>query len=469
MTLNANRSGRRHRAAARPLLWRLHFFGGLLAAPIVVSLAVTGIMYAWSPQIEQVMYSEALTATTQGPAEPLSVQVDAALATHPGWEVLEVTPAAPGYPGGEATTGVTLRPPHGPDSATTTVYVDPASAAVTGQIVETQRPGEWLRSLHSSWRLGPVAEPLTELAASWVLVSLLTGLFLWWPRTRRGLRRAFSFRRPGRPRWRTAHGVVGVVLSVGLAVLVVTGLTWTNYAGTWIGLARSAFSAPTPEVSTQLPGATATGVGGAHAHHVGGFDGGGHHQDSSSVTATIDQVAAAARQAGLSGVLSFDPPQRPGHAWTVSVEDNRWPINTATLAINQHTGEVVDRVTWDDMPLMAKLTDLGIAFHQAQLFGLASQIGLTVLALGAIWLIVSGYRMWWLRRPAGKLGAPPPIGGVLRNAPIWLLISFGLLMVLLPVLGVSFVIYLIVERLVRSRRGRARKGPPSAPKQPAVS
>ncbi|MHA6799741.1 PepSY-associated TM helix domain-containing protein [Bounagaea algeriensis] len=444
---------RNKRAALRPLLWRLHFFGGLLAAPIVLSLAVTGIAYAWNPQIEQLLHRDALTAVVDGSPRPLGEQVQAAREQHPDWQLSTVTPPAPGVPDGEETTGVTLTPPRaesdrfGQPAGATTVYVDPASATVTGQIVEAQRPDEWLRNLHSSWRLGPVAEPLTELAASWVLVSVLTGLYLWWPRNRRALRRAFRFSRPGRVRWRSVHSTLGVGLLVGLLVLVGTGLTWTNYAGGWIDLARSQLNSTEPAVSTQLAG--------------GGRSANWHHEHAGGATAPeqspadIDRVAAAVQNAGVDGAVQLEPAQEPGQAWTATVEDNRWPITATSVAVDPATGSIVDRVEWSDYPLLAQATTLGIAFHQAQLFGLANQVGLTLLALGVIALVLAGCRTWWLRRPAGGLGAPPRAGPLLRTVPLPLLLSFAVLMVLLPVLGASFLTYLAIERSTRAMRTRA--------------
>ncbi|WP_438388605.1 PepSY-associated TM helix domain-containing protein [Actinopolyspora saharensis] len=446
-------SGTAGRAALRPLLWRLHFLGGVLAAPIVLSLAITGILFAWNPQIEQALHGKALTAVADGPPRPLSQQVAAATATHPDWSVTTVTPAAPRAPGGEQTTAVTLSPPEtepdrfGQPRGVTTVYVDPASAKVTGSIVENDRPEEWLRNLHSSWQLGTIATPLTELAASWVLVSLLTGLYLWWPRDRRALRRAFRFRRPGRARWRSLHGTLGAVGSVGLALLVVTGLTWTEYAGSWVDLAKSQFRSDAPAVSTQLTTAPATGGEPAGRSEV--------HEATSDPLARIDRVAATAEEAGLHGVVELEPPQRPGQAWTASVDDNRWPVTATSLAIDPGSGEVTDRVGWDDYPLLAKATTLGIDFHQAQLFGTVNRIGLTLLATALIVLVLAGYRTWWLRRSSGGLGVPPRMGPLLRTTPLPLLLGFGLLMVTLPVLGASFLVYLLLERLVRALRGPA--------------
>nr|WP_242687024.1 MULTISPECIES: PepSY domain-containing protein [unclassified Actinopolyspora] len=443
------------RTALRPLLWRLHFLGGVLAAPIVLSLAVTGILFAWNPQIEQALHGKALTAVADGPARPLSQQVAAATTTHPDWTVSTVTPAAPQAPGGEQTTGVTLTPPETESDkfdqprGVTTVYVDPASARVTGSIVEANRPEEWLRNLHSSWRLGTMATPLTELAASWVLVSLLTGLYLWWPRSRRALRRTFRFRRPGRARWRSLHGALGAVFSAGLALLVVTGLTWTEYAGSWIDLAKFQFRSDAPAVSTQLAAAPATEGEPAEQSDV--------HTTTPDPLTGIDRVATTAEEAGLRGVVELEPPKQPGLAWTAGVDDNRWPVTATSLAVDPDSGEVTDRVGWDDYPVLAKATTLGIDFHQAQLFGTVNRIGLTVLAAALIVLVLAGYRTWWLRRPSGGLGVPPRMGPLLRTAPLPLLLGFGLLMVALPLLAVSFLVYLLLERLGRTLRGPGRR------------
>lgn len=453
------------RAGLRPLLWRLHFLSGFLAAPVVVSLAVTGMLFAWNLQIEAALHRDALTAVADGPARPLSEQVTAARAEHPGWEVATVTPAAPAAPSGDQTTAVTLSPPDpdtdrfGQDVGVTTVYVDPGSAAVTGQIVEANRPDEWIRNLHSNWRVGQESwlEPLSETAASWVLVSVLTGLYLFWPRNRRALARAFRFRRPGRLRARSVHTTLGVGIFAVLLLVVGTGLTWTTYAGAWIDLAKSQLQSDTPSVSTQLAGgATATGTGGhEHDSSNGTASGGGPVAATDPAASSVDRVAATASAAGLTGVLALEPPDKPGQAWTASVEDSRWPIDATTVAVDPTSGQVTDRVGWGDYPLLAKATTLGIAFHQAELFGLATQIGLTVMAVALIVLILAGYRMWWLRRPAGGLGVPPRAGPLLRTVPVPLLLGFGALMVLLPTLGVSFLIYLAVERLIRAVRAPA--------------
>src|SRR3546814_12234455 len=53
--------------------------------------------------------------------------------------------------------------------------------------VEEQRPLRLVFHLHGELLAGPLGSFLVEAAACWALVMLLTGLYLWWPRGRRGL------------------------------------------------------------------------------------------------------------------------------------------------------------------------------------------------------------------------------------------------------------------------------------------
>jgi uncharacterized iron-regulated membrane protein len=464
-------------ARLRPILWRLHFLGGFLAAPVALWLAVTGLLFTWNPQIESLLYGDRTEATAaEGEAHPLSHQLEVVTAAHPGFAVASVRPADEG-----GTTAVLLEPADtdfagfGAAPGAFTVYVDPVSDEITGRIDESQRPGEWLRNLHSNFRLGPGIGTLTELAASWVVVALITGLYLWWPRSRRAWRRAMApslagLRRGGRRPWRNLHSWLGVVMFGTLAVVVVTGLTWTEYAGRWVDVTKDALAVESPFLSTELataapedPGATGTG---AVADAAGTTDEPAshvEHADDAGAAATdlaaIDQVAAGAAAAGLSMPHTITP-AAPGEAWLVAEADDRWPIERSEVAVDPATGDVVDRLEFSDQPLLDQATTLGIGFHEGTLFGLSNQITLSWLAVTLVVALVAGYMAWWRRRPAGAFGAPPRLSSVLRTVPAPLLVGFALLLVLLPTLGVTFVVYLVLERIVRAVRPPRRAALP---------
>jgi uncharacterized iron-regulated membrane protein len=449
-----DQAGEERSGPLRPVLWRLHFFTGFLAGPVVVWLCLSGILFAWNGQIEAAIYGEALTATSTGEPRPVSEQVAAAIGAYPAHDIVQVTPAA----GAGETTGVLLKPPgaqavgFAPAPGAFTAYVDPASTTVTGRIFESRRPGEWLRNLHSNFRIGPWADTVTELAGSLALVSLLTGLYLWWPRTRTALRRSLVPRLRGlrsgtRRPWRDLHASLGVLTLAALAVMLVTGLTWTDHAGRWVDLAKAALVAEPPVLRTALPGSTQAGSG---AH--GGHGAAGHSAGAPTDWSEVDGVVTVARQSGVALPYVVTPPAQPGDAWSVAEVDNRWPIEAESVAVDPVAGRVVDRLTFADNPLLEQATTVGIGFHEGTLFGLVNQIGLTLLAVALIVLVVSGYVMWWRRRPPGAFGAPPQPRRLLRTVPVPLLAGFVLLGVLLPTLAVGFAAYLVAERVTRRSR-----------------
>jgi uncharacterized iron-regulated membrane protein len=56
--------------------------------------------------------------------------------------------------------------------------------------------------------------------------------------------------------------------------------------------------------------------------------------------------------------------------------------------------------------------------------------------------------MWWRRRPAGALGAPPAPPGIRRGVPWTLVAAVLLLALVLPLFGASLLLVLAIERTV---------------------
>ncbi|MDU7021193.1 MAG: PepSY domain-containing protein, partial [Enterobacter sp.] len=108
---------------------------------------------------------------------------------------------------------------------------------------------------------------------------------------------------------------------------------------------------------------------------------------------------------------------------------------------------------------MAKLTRWGVDFHMGILFGLANQLLLIAFGVALCVLIIWGYRMWWMRRPA--MSAANPVQTLCQSwlaLPLWgrgvtFMISL-LLGLALPVMGVSLAVFIVIDWL----RWRAASG-----------
>ena len=76
--------------------------------------------------------------------------------------------------------------------------------------------------LHGELLMGDRGSMIVELAASWAIVMIVTGLFLWWPRGTKGLGGVLypRLRQGQRIFWRDLHAVTGIWVS-GLALFLI--------------------------------------------------------------------------------------------------------------------------------------------------------------------------------------------------------------------------------------------------------
>lgn len=464
---------RRGWPALRPLVLRLHFYAGVFIAPFLLVAAFSGLLYAASFQAEKMVYAEELRVPEGERELPLRDQIAAARAAHPEGELSAVRPSP--EPG--ATTRVLLAGVDGIDPEhTLAVFVDPYTAEVRGSLEQYGSTGAlplrtWIDKLHRDLHLGQPGRLYSELAASWLWVIAAGGLLLWF--TRRRAQRAVRGT-TGRRRALGLHGTVGAWVAVGLIFLSATGLTWSTYAGQNVTELRTSLGQLTPEVDA---GAAAGGEHAEHGGHAGhgadggdGGDGAGHVHDHGVDGSTpggidLDTALAAARSEGLTNPVEILPPADASSAYVVRQIQRSWPEKQDAVAVDPSSGVVTDVVRFEDFPVLAKLSRWGIDLHTGILFGLPNQILLGSLALSLMFLIVWGYRLWWLRGRGSAFGRPLP-RGAWRAVPLSLglplLAVVALVGWFVPLLGLSLLAFLAVDivlgALARRRAGRAGEG-----------
>lgn len=449
----------------RPLLRRLHFYAGMFVGPFLFVAALSGLLYTITPQLDELVYHDALHAQpSSGPSTSLADQVSAAAAAVPGGTVTEIRP--PKTPG--ATTWVSFDAPGVREDFSRTAFVDPGTGRVRA-VLDTYG-GDWLPvrawfdELHRTLHLGDVGRVYSELAASWLWVLALSGLTLWIVRRRRRARiRRTLLPEPSAPRGRRLrswHAAVGLWAAVGLLFLSATGLTWSQFAGENVTTLRASLSWSTPTVSKTLPGPAAD-AGPGQPVAPGPPLAPSPPATPGQLGAEADRALGGARTAGLSDPVVITP-AKPGAAWTIKQNQRSWPEKQDAVAVDPRTGQVLDTVRFADWPVAAKLARWGVDAHMGLLFGWVSQLALAALAAAVLCLVVWGYRMWWKRRPSGGGVAGPPGGGT-RPGPGAVTVVAVLAIVVgvfLPVLGVSLLVFLLgdlalgVARAVTGRRGR---------------
>jgi len=444
------------------LLLRLHFYAGIFVGPFILVAALSGALYAATPQLEQAIYAHELHAPRSSSTLPLADQIDAAQAVVGAEGALVAVRPAP-------TNGDTSRIMFTGDglgeSETRAIFIDPATAEVRGDLTVYGTSGAlalrtWIDQFHRNLHLGDLGRLYSELAASWLGVVVLAGAALWVIRLRTAKVKKDLIRpnnsRPGYRRLFSWHAATGIWLLVGALFLSATGITWSQYAGQNVSDLRAALSLGTPSISTQLDAASPA-VADEHAGH-------GTATASTAVIepATFDAVLAVAQEVNVNtGLVEIRPPGAPGQAWVVQEIQRSYPTEVDAVAVDGQTLQVTDRVDFADFNLAAKLARWGIDTHMGTMFGLPNQILLIVTALGLVAMVSWGYLMWWKRRPTrGSRMGTPPRAGALAGAPWWgvLAVVAGALGIGLffPLIGVSLLGFIVVDALLSLRSPRAR-------------
>lgn len=433
----SQKSGRLYR-----MLWRWHFYAGLFCIPFIIILSLTGATYLFKAQIEAAFDAPYTDLALQGPAQPVSAQVQSALASMEGARLKSYRLP---QEGDDASQIIITK-----DGIDFLTYVHPQTLAVLKSIKTEDRFMAIVKNIHGELLAGDYGSLIVELAASWALVMVVTGLYLWWPRQASGPA-GILWPRLGRGAkvfWRDIHTVTGIWISGFAIFLLISGLPWTHVWGDGFKALRQATgTAPVSQDwsrgrSSELSASQVPLAGTNHQH--GG---------NPIYTASIDDVAAAARAASLQPPVVIFPPDAKNKVWRAVSQTQNRPLGSS-LKFDPLDGSLVDRQDFADKHPIDQAVGIGLAAHEGQLFGPLNQIIGLLTALGLMTLSISAFIMWRKRAPLGVLGAPPPILEAKIGFGLGaLIVAFGLF---LPVLGASLILVALIERLVLIRFPAAR-------------
>lgn len=407
------------------VLWRWHFYAGILCVPFVLTLAISGAIYLFKPQIDQVVAQARQDLAATGPRREPNAHIEAALAAVPesNFAYYEL----PSSDHQAVTIGLTQS-----DQAIL-AYINPFTLEVLNTEYSDERFIRLVQGFHGELLMGRFGSVLVELVACWAIVLVATGLILWWPRGSRGFAGVLypRLRQSKRIFWRDLHAVIGFWIASLTLFLLISGLPWALVWGT-------AFEQVRKRVEPQLQQDWAASE---HQHHHGS------ELSNSSIYLSSDLLSA-------SHSLNFAPPALLAPSadgtgvWTLKSQHQNRPLR-ANAWLRGDTGEVLRVQRFADRPLVDRIVGVAIAAHEGQLFGWFNQALGLLTALGLVTLSVSGCIMWWKRRPAGRLGAPPAMPNTTAARTVAAVILLSSL--LLPLLLASLLLVAALEWLLLRR------------------
>lgn len=428
------------------IIWRWHFYAGILIAPFLLLLAITGSIYLFSPQIEKNLY-KAYEEVVVGD-EKLNAEQQLAKIT----EKFPKSTVSTYTPGSEANASSQFNITEGEKNYT--VYLNPYTGDVIKKLNDADRVMDFVRQLHGKLLAGKTGGYIVELVACWTLVLIASGVYLWLPRNKNKKLGGTLYVRLNKGkgvRRRDFHAVPAIYLTLGLTFLVATGLPWSVFWGSNFqnivtnigqGYPPGILSGEAPDGLTKtkdladVPWA-AEGLTAPKSTQI---------QDYEQVS--LNTIVENAQLRQMPAGYSISLPQTADGIYIASAFPAK-AQDEATMHMDQYSGAILTDYRYADYGFIGKTIALGVTIHKGTQFGLVNQLIGLVVCLGIIFVILTGLYLWWKRKPKNRLGAPKAPATYESKGFLMFLIIMG---IIFPLVGLSLIViflldYVIIQRL----------------------
>ncbi|MGQ0556378.1 MAG: PepSY-associated TM helix domain-containing protein [Nitrospiraceae bacterium] len=363
---------------------RTHLYLGLFGGALFVLMSLTGSVLVFYKAIDEWMNPALLTTSGSGPYKSFNeVVMTAQIAAPPGsWlDSLEL----PSNEREVVHAWFKLPTVKLDQVRWHQVTIDP----YTGTVLSRGREwGTYLVSvvymLHASLLLDDLGETIVGFVAIFLLLSIGTGVSLWWPRAGK-VRQAF-LSVPGASLIRRQyqwHKLSGAYSAVLLSVLAITGLYLAF--PTYVISLVSAFS-PVDEARDESTVES--------------------HPASGQSALSVEQAARLARSLFPDGRITYiGLPHEASDVYHMTIHrpgDVRASTGNSEVWLDQYSGAVLKVRDWRTFTPGDTFVAWLFPLHNGEAFGLIGRWIVFVCGVVPLILYVTALRMWWLKRQAHR-------------------------------------------------------------------
>ncbi|MEW7291399.1 PepSY-associated TM helix domain-containing protein [Aquimarina sp. 2304DJ70-9] len=403
-------------------LWKWHFIAGVISLPFILILSITGAIYLFKADYEAPRQQHIKEVVVQG--APISLQQQWQIANTNAVKkpnaVILTTKA------NQATEFVSGR-----FGGKSSVFVNPYSGKVSGKIVSSKTDMFKIRKLHGELLMGKFGTKIIELIASWMVVLILTGLYVWWPSRGWSLKGFFipRVREGKRVLFRDLHAITGFWVSGLLILILAGGFPWTDVVG-------SNFK--------QLQKITNTGFPAT-------WDSRQLQSQPKENALTLDQMVDVAGTLNLTGIVTLHFPKGPKGVFSVSNFNPSDLGSQKKIHFDQYTGKQLQFNDWQNVGILMRARMWVMAFHQGE-FGAWNWWLMFFTAIILAIMSISALISYVLRKRKGSWGVP--------KVPITFKVGYGIIAIIgilaliFPLFGASLLVILIFDyiRNIKEKR-----------------
>ncbi|WP_192348545.1 PepSY domain-containing protein [Algoriphagus sp. Y33] len=225
-----------------------------------------------------------------------------------------------------------------------------------------------------------IGQPIVGIATVIFVLSLITGLVLWWPKNKSAAKQRFWFRWKTGTKWKRKnydlHNILGYYMMVFALIISLTGLvwafdwfensvSWVANGGRTIESVQETITSDTANFSSNIP-----------------------------TDLVFEQVKKLYPNA-VRYLISI--PEDSLSAQTVHVKFSS-RFDDTTIYFDRYTGEQLKTIGWNNKSNGEKMTFLNYDIHVGSILGFPGKVLAFFASLVAAGLPVTGFLIWWGRR-----------------------------------------------------------------------
>lgn len=367
---------------ARRIWLTIHRWLGLTAGLLFVLLGLTGSLLVFDHAIDEWLNPDLLLTNGAGSRRSIAEVIAAGEDGFVGPPTPALSVTKPRVENGVWTVWFSTGTKDEPQF--TAVHVDPYSAKVTGQRVWGQDLMSWIYRLHFRLLAGTTGGIIVGIFGILMLISVGSGIYLWWPLFCNSWRAAFAVRGGKRFNY-DLHKLVGIASAAFLLVIAFTGV-YMEFPE-WFKSAVALVSEETPPPE----GLKSEG-------------------DSTKEAITPDEALAIAETHFPNARFDhLHPPQGIEGVYEVAFRQTgevQQSFGRTQVFMDQYTGEILARRNPDDFTAADTFFAWQFPLHNGEAFGLPGRWIVFILGLTPSLLYTTGFLIWLRRRKSRKLDNP---------------------------------------------------------------
>jgi len=374
------------------LIKKIHLWLGLSSGLIVIILGITGCLYVFEEELRPVLHDYYFVDQVKDKKLPISnliaIAKEANKKVYPkqrfsGCQTFhddKRTVVAWFYEEGDKDAICYWNQYH-----TTYVYVDP----YTGNVKKIENYNfeffVFIRMLHQTLCLNSeIGDPIVGTATILFIISLITGLILWWPKNKSAAKQRFWFRWKNTTKWKRKnydlHNILGYYMMIFALIIALTGLVWAfkcyDKGLQWL------------------------------------FNGGKTYEKVRLVSDTTQYTKNTATDKIYSATIKANPKAKSYFLFVPTAEDSLATFQTfiryenrfddVSMEFDQFTGKNLKITLYKDKNNGEKFRFINYDIHVGSILGLPGKILAFFASLVSASLPITGFLIWWGRNKKKK-------------------------------------------------------------------